>query len=255
MSKDTFDIIILIGRPASGKSEIIDFLTHLPPEERLKYHIGEMDVLDDFPMLWSWLEEDRLLELRFHRPRLHTNPQGYFIHNDMWHLLIARLSLEYHKRLRDHPDYHERTTAIIEFSRGSEHGGYAEAFRHLSEEILRRAAIMYVRVSYEESLRKNRRRFNPNRPDSILEHGLPDEKMERLYKEDDFERLAPRPSGFLSVNGISVPYAIFENEDDVTTNTPDLLATRLERVLETLWTLWNEARTQRALPPQGADVT
>ena len=52
-------------------------------------------------------------------------------------------------------------TTLIEFSRGAEHGGYASAFRHLSEEILDRACVLYIDVPYEESLRKNRRRFNP----------------------------------------------------------------------------------------------
>jgi len=41
--KDTFDVIILIGRPASGKSEIIDFLLHTRPEvRRTKFHIAEL---------------------------------------------------------------------------------------------------------------------------------------------------------------------------------------------------------------------
>ncbi|RME90458.1 MAG: hypothetical protein D6770_02420 [Anaerolineae bacterium] len=240
MSTDIFDILILIGRPASGKSEIIDFLSHLPPQERRRYHIGELDVLDDFPMLWAWFEEDHLLEKKFHRPRLHTDSEGYFLHNDLWHLLIERLSLEYHKLVRDHPNYHDGHTALIEFSRGSEHGGYAQAFQHLSDEILTRAAIVYVKVSFAESLRKNRRRYNPNRPDSILEHALPDEKLKRLYGDDDFERIAPDPSGFLTINGFSVPYAVFENEDDVTTNTPDLLAARLDDVLGSLWKLYRE---------------
>jgi hypothetical protein len=74
---------------------------------------------------------------------------------------------------------------LLEFSRGSEHGGYARAFAHLSEAVLPMLSVVYVRVSFEESRRKNRRRFNPDRPYSILEHGLPDSKLERLYRDDD----------------------------------------------------------------------
>jgi hypothetical protein len=92
-------------------------------------------------------------------------------------------------------------------------------------------------VSFAESLRKNWRRFNPQRPDSILEHGLSDEKMERLYRDDDWAELALAESGFVRVRDISVPYAVFENEDDVTTDKPDLLAARLETVLDKLWNL------------------
>ena len=48
----------------------------------------------------------------------------------------------------------------------------------LPDNLLGRAAVVYVRVSFEESLRKNSLRFNPQRPDSILEHALPDETLE-----------------------------------------------------------------------------
>jgi hypothetical protein len=95
-----------------------------------------------------------------------------------------------------------------------------------------------VRVPFEESLRKNRRRFNPNKPDSILEHGLTDDKMERLYRDDDWATVAPDDSGLLSIRGQSVPYAVFPNEDDITTGKPDQLADRLKSVLDKLWELY-----------------
>jgi hypothetical protein len=238
MDKDVFDILILIGRPASGKSEIIDFLVSTPLElRRRKFHIADLDILDDFPMLWTWFEEDRILSERLGQPRLYTDADGYFKHDYFWHLLIERFGVEYHKRLRDDATYHERSTTLIEFSRGSEHGGYLEAFPHLADDILRRAAVVYVRVPYHESLRKNRRRFNPDRPDSILEHALPDEKLKRLYRHDDWDTISADDPDFLSVRSIRVPYVVFENEDDVTTNRPDLLAARLEAALGRLWEL------------------
>ena len=109
------------------------------------------------------------------------------------------------------------STAIIEFSRGSEHGGYRSALPNLSDAILQQAAILYIDVSWEESLRKNRRRFNPARPDSILEHGLPDAKLERLYRRDDWRELRLPAKGRLEIGGHRVPYVVFDNEDDVTT--------------------------------------
>ena len=240
MSEDSFEVILLLGRPASGKSEIIDFLEHTNADERRRrFHVGETEILDDFPMLWTWFEEDDILSRKLGLPRLHTDADGYFDPAGLWHLLIERISLEYSKRLRD-PAYCNRTTALIEFSRGSEHGGYREAFPHLSDEILRRAVIVYVRVSFAESLRKNRRRFNPDRPDSILEHGLSDQKMERLYRDDDWAELAPGENGFLEICGHHLPYAVFENEDDITTGKPDLLGARLETTLGRL----REIRTQ-----------
>jgi hypothetical protein len=238
MNKDTFDVLILIGRPASGKSEIIDLLIHTSPDiRRRRFHIADLDVLDDFPMLWTWFEEDHILSQLLEQPRLHTDAEGYFKHNYLWHLLIERISLEYHKRLRGDLAYHDRATTLVEFSRGDEHGGYTEAFPHLTDDLLQRAAVVYVRVSFEESLRKNRRRFNPDRPDSILEHSLPDEKLTRLYRDDDWASFSASDLDFLSVRSIRVPYVVFENEDDVTTGKPDLLAERLETVLGRLWEL------------------
>ncbi|GAB4482138.1 MAG: hypothetical protein Kow00124_30690 [Anaerolineae bacterium] len=237
MSDATFDILILIARPASGKSEVIDYLKRVPAAERIRrFHVGHLREIDDFPMLWAWFEEDDILE-RLGRPRLHTDADGYFKDDTLWHVLIERVSLEHHKLLRDHPDLYDDHTVLIEFSRGAQHGGYREAFPHLSPEILSRAAVLYIEVTYEESLRKNRRRFNPDRPDSILQHALPDAKLERLYKEDDFRAFSAADPAWLTVNGIHVPYVVFENHDDVTTGRPDQLGERLEARLGTLWEL------------------
>ena len=241
MTKDTFDLLILIGRPASGKSEIIHFLTHLPDDTRReRFHIAHLAVLDDFPILWAWFEEDDILRQTFGLPRLHSDEQGYFLRNELWHVLVERLSLEYSKKVRDDAAYHDHATTLIEFSRGSEHGGYAEAFQHVADGILKRAGIVYVRVPFEESLRKNRRRFNPDKPDSILEHGLTDEKMERLYRDDDWSLIAPAESGYLNLRGQDVPYVVFPNEDDVTTGKTEQLAARLETVLGRLWELYQK---------------
>ncbi len=235
MQDDIFQVIIFIGRPASGKSEILDYLIHLPPDERKRrYHVGDIDVIDDFPMLWTWFEEDNILSQVLGQPRLHTDENEYFKNDYLWHLLIERIGLEYCKRLRDN-GYHHQTTTLIEFSRGSEHGGYREAFQHLPYEVLRAAGIVYVNVSYQESRRKDRLRYNPNRPDSILEHSLKEEKMERLYRHDDWFEFSMGENEHIVIDNTSVPYVIFENEDNVTSGKPDQLGERLEKVLLRLW--------------------
>jgi len=240
--KNSFDVLLLIARPAAGKSEIIDYLkrTDLAVRRR-RFHIGDFEEIDDFPMLWTWFEEDALL-VEMGKPRLHTTDEGYFKAHYLWDLLIRRICLEYSKRLRDEPDYHDRLTTIIEFARGGEHGGFARAFQHLSQKVIQRAAILYINVSYEESLRKNRRRFNPDRPDSILEHGLPDEKLERLYKESDWEQVSAADPDFVTIQGQRVPYVVFENEDDVTTERGPALGHRLEETLGRLWQLYRGSR-------------
>ena len=186
MVRDIFECLLLNARPAAGKSEIISFLKKTGPAERVsKFHLGEIREIDDFPMLWTWFEEDDILSSMGHE-RLHSTPDGYFREKHLWNLLIRRIALEYEKNLVEHPDLHGDTTVLMEFSRGTEHGGYREAYGHLGKEVLSRAAILYVDVSWEESLRKNRKRKNPDKPYSILEHSLEDEKIETLYRGDDF---------------------------------------------------------------------
>ena len=168
-NSNIFPIILLIARPAAGKSEIIKYLSDLDETERKNaFHIGNMRVIDDFPYLWRWFEEDKLLE-KMGKDHLYTDENGYFLHEYLWDLLIKMIGLEYEKAIRDTTDI-ENTTTIIEFSRGKQHGGYQRALPQLSPKILKELAVLYVEVPWEESLRKNRKRFNPDKPDSILEH-------------------------------------------------------------------------------------
>jgi len=225
----------LIARPAAGKSEIIDYLKRTALESRVRrFHIGEFGEIDDFPMLWTWFEEDALLaEMGF--PRLHTDAEGYFLGNHLWDLLVRRICLEYRKQQRPAAGKVAPPTTILEFSRGAEHGGYASAFANLSRPVVEKLAILYVNVSWAESRRKNRQRFNPERPDSILEHGLSDEKLERLYMEDDWGEVSAADPHFVAIQGRRVPYVVFENEDDVTTGRGDPLGARLGVCLGRLW--------------------
>ncbi len=244
MVQQSFDILILIARPAAGKSEVIDYLKRTELTERARrFHIGEFVEIDDFPMLWTWFEEDQILT-EMGKPRIYTNENGFFNDNDLWNLLIRRLDLEYHKKMRDYPQ-ENRPTVIIEFSRGKEHGGYAEAFSHFGESLLEKAAVLYIEVSWEESLRKNRQRYNPEREDSILEHGLSDEKMEQLYRHVDWKEISAASPRFLNVKGIEVPYVVFHNEDDVTTGRGTALGNRLEETLAQLWQLYQPLRESR----------
>lgn len=236
-TKQIFDKLFLLARPAAGKSEIMKYLGNVPLEERKdRFHVGKLVHLDDFPMLWSWFEDDDLLDL-MGKPRLHTDPQGYFKYPYLWDLLIRRIGLEYKKLLRD-TDLQD-TTVIIEFSRGKEHGGYRSAFKNLDFKLVQNAAILYVDVSWEESLRKNRYRFNPNKPDSILEHGLPDAKLKRLYFEEDWHELASKsPTCCLEIAGLKIPYVVFENEDDLTSKLDQSFENQLQSKLTELWKIY-----------------
>ncbi len=239
-SENIFPILLLIARPAAGKSEIIHYLTNLPEEKRTnQFHVGELKSIDDFPFLWRWFEEDELLE-EMGQKRLYTDPKGYFKSKYLWDLLIKLINLDFLKFMRAKEESTTTITVLVEFSRGKEHGGYRHALPLLSDDILENLSILYVDVPWEESLRKNRKRFNPDKPDSILEHSLPDEKLERLYRECDFQEMASAPAGELSIRGFQVPYAIMNNADDVTSAMGTALGERLEATLQKLWSLRSE---------------
>jgi hypothetical protein len=233
---DFFPLVIMNGRPAAGKSEIIRSLEETPVEKRIEqFHIGPTHIIDDFPMLWTWFEEDAILE-ELGRPRLHTTPDGYFKDDVKWWLLIRRLDLDYRKWRRDNGYQH---TVIIEFSRGTSHGGYRTAYEHLSTDLLAEAALFYIDVSFEESLRKNEARSNPERPDSILQHSMSNEKMKTLYQDTDWREFTATDPAYVRIRGTRIPYCVFKNEDDVTTRGGAPLLSRLRESFDLLWSLYN----------------
>lgn len=231
----SFPVLIITGRPAAGKSELIDFLKSCDPAERLRrFHIGDFEELDDFVYVWETFEIDDILT-RHGKRRLWTDEKYYFTDRFIWNLYIERISLEYRKKLARDAQYHDRKTTLIEFARGGENGIH-EALGTLHEEVLRRAAVVYINVSYEESVRKNRRRARKGMEDSILYHSLPDEKMEFYYRTNDWEKLAGANPDYIDVKGFNLPYAVFENEPEKTLD-PRLIGEELERVCTRLWGL------------------
>lgn len=231
---DTFPVIILIGRPAAGKSEIIDHLKQMSDGERCaKLHIAPFDEIDDF--LWVWqIFEDDLVRERLGRPRQDTDSNLYFLDPFLWNFLIGKINLAFERQLAKDADHFCAHTTLIEFSRGGENG-FGEAFSYLSDEILKRAVIVYVGVSYEESVRRNRRRAKPGQENSILYHSLSDDKMESYYKVNDWDKLSGGKSeGFIDVKGHRIPFAVFQNEPEKTDD-PVKLGTALEEVLAKLW--------------------
>ena len=233
MGKNNFDSIILIGRPAAGKSEVIDFLKKTPVDERLRrFHVGSFEEIDDFVYVWETFETDDILS-RHGKPRVWSDEKYWFKDPFIWNLYIERLNLVYRKKLASNPSYHDSTTSIIEFSRGGDNG-FGEAFSYLHEEVLKRACILYIKVSFEESFRKNRRRARPGMEDSILYHSLPDEKMEYYYKTNDWDVLTSKDPNYINIKGINVPYVAFENEPEKTDD-PKKLGAELERATAKLW--------------------
>ncbi len=230
---NNFPILIITGRPAAGKSEVIDYLKKTDPDERLRrFHIGDFEELDDFVYVWETFEIDDILS-KHGKPRIWTDEKYWFKDHFIWNLYIERINLEYRKKLARNPNYHDTTTTLIEFARGGEHG-ISEALSYLHNDILSKACLMYIRVDYEESVRKNRRRARKGEEDSILYHSLPDEKMEFYYKVNDWDKLEALHPTHIAVKGFKIPYAVFENMPEKTLD-PKLLGEELERVTKVLW--------------------
>ena len=230
---NNFPILIITGRPAAGKSEVIDFLKKADPKERLeRFHIADFEELDDFVYVWETFEIDDMLT-KHGKPRIWTDEKYWFKDHFIWNLYMERINLEYRKKLARDPTFHDKKTTLVEFARGGENGIY-EALSYLHEDILRRVHLMYIRVSYEESVRKNHRRARKGQEDSILFHSLPDEKMEFYYKTNDWDKLEAKDPNFIEVKGFKIPYAVFENEPEKTLE-PKLIGDELERAAKKLW--------------------
>lgn len=130
-----------------------------------------------------------------------------------------------------YPDSFEGKTIVMEAARGGPDGsafplpaplGYQYLLGELDPEILKRAVILYVWVTPEESRRKNTARTNPDDPGSILHHGVPMEVMLNDYGCDDMDYLEKTSEvpGTVTVSShgqkFHVPIARFDNRVDKT---------------------------------------
>jgi hypothetical protein len=169
------------------------------------------------------------------KERVWSDERYWFKDPYIWDLYIKRLALDYRKKIVKDPAYHERKTSLVEFARGGDDAIY-HALTFLSDEMLGKASLLYIRVDYEESVRKNHRRARKGEEDSILYHSLPDEKMEFYYRTNDWDRIEARDANFIEVRGHRIPYAVFENMPEKTLN-PEWIAAELERATSKLWAM------------------
>jgi len=237
----TFDILLLLGRPASGKSELIGFMDGLSAAKRAeRFRIAPFRVVDDFPILWERFLDDDIWE-KLERPRLHSKRCGgnYAVTDDsLWGFLIEKINRHVEPVVTP-PARLDHRTVIVEFSRGGP-SGYADALSRLSPSILQRTAILYVSVSFEESWRRNVARYDEKRRDGILTHSVPREEMERTYGTDDWPVVAGETHGMLEIGGIAIPYATMPNEPESTD--PIELGERYAAALEPLYAAWRDLR-------------
>ncbi|MDO8804158.1 MAG: hypothetical protein Q7R35_06995 [Elusimicrobiota bacterium] len=152
-----------------------------------------------------------------------------------WEAVSAALEKEARAMLDEkhaaYPASFEGKTIVMEAARGGPDKsafplpsplGYEYSLGELDPEILRRAVILYVWVTPEESRRKNTARTNPDDPGSILHHGVPMEVMLHDYGCDDMDHLEKNSEvpGTVTVTSqgrkFHIPIGRFDNRVDKT---------------------------------------
>ena len=238
---DLFRHLLVLGRPACGKSEFIDFLKRADPDVRRRLlHIGRFEEVDDFPWLWEKFQEDVLWE-RAGYERLYTQeympgnpgmaPKGAKLFDWCMYKFNDVIAAQYLCR----PAFYDDSTLLIEFSRGGVNG-FGRALGILAPEVLTQAAILYIKVSREESWRRNVARYQEKLKHSILAHMVPRETYDYFYDTNDWDDLTGgRPSGWLDVKGVRVPFVSMSNEPESTD--PAVLEERYAAALGELWAL------------------
>ncbi len=224
---DTFDNLLVLGRPASGKSEFIDCLTRLAPKDRAeRFHIGPYEAVDDFLFIWEKFEEDDIWE-KLGRPRLHSRRFGSnygLVGVHELDFMIEMINRAVRRGYLNRPAFYEQGTLLVEFARGGEHG-YDYALNHIDPEVLKRAAVLYVQVSPAESWRRNVKRYEEKQRHSILAHMVPQEIHQEFFAEDDWPQVTGgAPQGYLTFQGVRFPYVNVPNEPEITD--PVLLSER-----------------------------
>jgi len=238
-----FEHLFILGRPASGKSEFIDFMKNISDAEReKKYHIGKFEEVDDFVWIWEKFMEDNIWE-KAGCPRLYSKhympanpgmaPEGVRLFHFCMHKFNDVIASQY----LNHPEFYDDHTLLIEFSRGNHHT-FKDAFETLAPEILKRAAILFIDVTREESWRRNVARYQERLKYSILAHMVPKETFDYYYSDHNWNELThDKSDGYLPVLGLKVPFVTMNNEPESTDTV--VLDKRYGDALNKLFELYN----------------
>ncbi len=238
-----FKNIILNGRPAGGKSELIDFMKKTASQKRRdSFHIGDFIELDDFVWLWDKFVEDDLWEALGEKRIYSRIVEDGYVQTEgdqLLDMLITKFNTVVARDYAGTPDFYDDHTLIIEFARGGADGGYRKAYQLLAKELLEDAVLVYINVPYEESIRRNEARYQEALAHSILAHKVPDEGMVRFSKDQDWAELTGgRESGTIELHGIEVPFVTINNVPELTEY--DALAERYAPAFQTLWELYEK---------------
>lgn len=217
MRAPLFQHLFVLGRPAGGKSEFIDLMKRLPDAERAAtFGIGRFEEIDDFPWLWAaCVEDDERAARGQERLVSERTAEGYNITRPKFRgSLVERFNEAIRRRYLSNPAFYEDGTLLIEFARGRD-DGFGESLARFDPAILTRSAILYIKVSFEESLRRNAARYRPGQEESILFHKVPDRDMLGFFRENDWSAMTREaPDGVLDIGGVAVPFVSMNNEPE-----------------------------------------
>jgi hypothetical protein len=214
-----FQHLFVLGRPAGGKSEFIDFMKKLDPIDRARrFGIGRFEEVDDFVWLWDACVADDAHEARGEARLVSERvPEGHNITTPGFRGgLVDRFNDVITSKYLANPAFYRDGTLLIEFARGK-----ADPFRASLErfrpEILQRGAILFINVSFEESYRRNDARYRKGQEESILFHKVPDRDMYGFFRENDWAEITGGAAdGWLTLSGTRVPFVTMNNEPEST---------------------------------------
>lgn len=233
-----FEHLFVLGRPAGGKSEFIDFMKKVNDHDRAEqFGIGRFEEVDDFPWLWqACLDDDAREDRGETRAVSERTPEGYNITAPKFRgSLVNRFNETIASKYLANPAFYDGGTLLIEFARGAS-DGFRESLERFHPDILARGAILYINVSFEESYRRNSARYRKGLEQSTLFHKVPDRDMFGFFRHNDWDEMtAGAPDGRLDLAGVSVPFVSMPNEPESTD--PGVLRERYSRALNRLLAL------------------
>ena len=96
MNSSVFDVVLLMALPASGKSEVRNFMAHLDADRlRTEFHIGENLQLDDFPYVHMMRRIDNELQA-MGEERIFYPGEEPFVDGRDWGTLCCLLNEDYY---------------------------------------------------------------------------------------------------------------------------------------------------------------
>ena len=227
-----FEHLFVLGRPAGGKSEFIDFMKKVNDRDRAAHFgIGRFDEVDDFPWLWQACLDDDGREGRGEARLVSARtPEGYNITAPKFRRsLVDKFNETITAKYLANPAFYRDGTLLIEFARGQS-DGFRDSLERFHPDILARGAILYINVSFEESYRRNSARYRQGQEESILFHKVPDRDMLGFFRHNDWDEMtAGAPDGRLDLAGVSVPFVSMPNEPE--SSDPAVLRERYSRAL------------------------